>query len=738
MAPPTVTVTVRYSKPGTQPPVYLAGSFSDPAWQPQEMEHTTNPDGEHEYHKNVQIEKGKEYQYKFRLGPGDWWTLNEDAPTVTDDIGNRNNLLTIPAYKENNSNMGHPSSSPLQEEETSKDNMEEQSTHEIKQTIGSTEKTESTERPEYHTQTIAPTVAIDDTTTEEPLQGSNKEGTNILKSQLLTPEVIQTNHSISPERARTPELADTAAEVADSAAKLDHEEPTPPISDDEAGRIGYRRMSSTPIPQVARVAAEVADVAATLDQESVDQAEMPLPQKVGEEEDEFDSGAETPPEERVPLFPHECPGPNDLVVQSRRESIIPPPSPSKSTQDEEIDLNDPTLTPFPTNREEIYAEIRSMEGRLPVDEVRLDGSPPTSTLANGRHQERTDLLSPSPRMLMEQSPSLGSIDEEQEVEENPLELPKAFMHKLEEQDTESSEEENGVVEPDPTPVSGIANRNGDLKEIDEVPIIVARSLGSEFQASSSIEEPVKTQLSSAENLKPQTAPIVSKQEDTTTTPNKIPDLNTDSAAEDSGVDMEDDSNPRETESMSKGIGASSGNDIREAPAPTPKPTIKIEEVDQNVKPKIQTPAEKTPSIHSLDGGICPEGSHTVPAPTTPFIVSDRQLGHDDDTTRRISSGEQGPSIIVQRATPRSSMEIRASEPDTAGSSGVASGESPSVRARKQQVVSPPPDRSRTPTSIRSNNQNIKNRNFLKAIWRAVFVEWIGGFIKKLCGGGRKT
>lgn len=84
MASPTVTVTVKYSKPGTQPPVYLAGSFSDPAWQPQEMEHTTNADGEHEYHKDVQVEKGKEYQYKFRLGPGDWWTLNEDAPTGMD------------------------------------------------------------------------------------------------------------------------------------------------------------------------------------------------------------------------------------------------------------------------------------------------------------------------------------------------------------------------------------------------------------------------------------------------------------------------------------------------------------------------------------------------------------------------------------------------------------------------------------------------------------------------------
>lgn len=65
--------------------------------------------------------------------------------------------------------------------------------------------------------------------------------------------------------ARTPEIADVAAEVADSAATLDRDAPTPPISDEEAGRIGYRRMSTTPISEVAATADEVADVAARID-----------------------------------------------------------------------------------------------------------------------------------------------------------------------------------------------------------------------------------------------------------------------------------------------------------------------------------------------------------------------------------------------------------------------------------------------------------------------------------------
>ena len=74
------TATVKYSKPGTIPPIYLAGSFS--SWEPQEMQYTTDANNEHEFFKEVEVEQGKEYQYKFRLGHvGDWWILNEDSPT---------------------------------------------------------------------------------------------------------------------------------------------------------------------------------------------------------------------------------------------------------------------------------------------------------------------------------------------------------------------------------------------------------------------------------------------------------------------------------------------------------------------------------------------------------------------------------------------------------------------------------------------------------------------------------
>lgn len=86
MAPKSVSVTVRYAKPGTQPPVFLAGSFSNPEWLPEEMQYTPTGDHDFEYHKKVYIEEGKEYQYKFRLGNGDWWVLNEDSPSGTPNL----------------------------------------------------------------------------------------------------------------------------------------------------------------------------------------------------------------------------------------------------------------------------------------------------------------------------------------------------------------------------------------------------------------------------------------------------------------------------------------------------------------------------------------------------------------------------------------------------------------------------------------------------------------------------
>ncbi len=47
------------------------------------MWYTIDRADEHVYQKEIEVEEGEEYQYKFRIGLGDWWVLNEDSPTGT-------------------------------------------------------------------------------------------------------------------------------------------------------------------------------------------------------------------------------------------------------------------------------------------------------------------------------------------------------------------------------------------------------------------------------------------------------------------------------------------------------------------------------------------------------------------------------------------------------------------------------------------------------------------------------
>jgi len=83
--------TIAYQRAGTIPPIFVAGSFCE--WQPQELDHR-EVEGEYQFSKSFNIQPGT-YQYKFRLGHGDWWICDDSAPTEIDGTGNLNNVLVI-------------------------------------------------------------------------------------------------------------------------------------------------------------------------------------------------------------------------------------------------------------------------------------------------------------------------------------------------------------------------------------------------------------------------------------------------------------------------------------------------------------------------------------------------------------------------------------------------------------------------------------------------------------------
>lgn len=74
-----VSTKIVLSKKDLTPPVYLAGTFT--SWQPSiEMDVEESRDNDnirYSFYKTVDIRPG-EHQYKFRLGPGDWWIYDED------------------------------------------------------------------------------------------------------------------------------------------------------------------------------------------------------------------------------------------------------------------------------------------------------------------------------------------------------------------------------------------------------------------------------------------------------------------------------------------------------------------------------------------------------------------------------------------------------------------------------------------------------------------------------------
>ncbi|KAK2011442.1 hypothetical protein LZ32DRAFT_606454 [Colletotrichum eremochloae] len=313
-----VSVTITYKKPGTQPPIFIAGSFSDPQWQPQEMQFTTEDGGEHTFHKSIEVPPSSQIQYKFRVGLGDWWVLNEDAPTVTDASGNRNNLLIAPDLQEDTQPNG--------------DNGQ-----------NSAKASESMETPNA--------AAVSSAAQPEP-----------------KPKAI--DHLKDQERQRlssTPieKVADTAAEVADSAAKLDAEENTTRLEPLPKG-VGQlkdeerQRLSSTPIEQVASVAAEVADSAQALDAD-----------KDFQERDNVDDG---PP----PLFAHEALGPYEPASENDDEDDTSKGLDHHGTVDYDVDkydLNDPTLERWPSNRSGIIDAVRKVETGLNEDRTTFHGAP---------------------------------------------------------------------------------------------------------------------------------------------------------------------------------------------------------------------------------------------------------------------------------------------------------------------------------------------------------------------------
>ena len=257
------TVEIRYTSPGLQPPVYIVTSLSDPAWEPLEMSNHQEDGGEHGFEKSFEAEEG-EYQYKFRLGPGDWWVHDESKPTVDDGFGNKNNVVVVkpevrqdsvtgngrtlsvdaaatPTEEEPAPLMKHESYFPNESSPEKQVQEDDESSSSSSDAKDEDEESEATQSPLLRHETTFYDSAVassqDDANNDEEL-----EGPPLLRHETVKPEPTKELHDIDEEAEDLPAPAPVKIEVTAPEAPI-----TPPMTPKESEVIAERVMQSETI-----------------------------------------------------------------------------------------------------------------------------------------------------------------------------------------------------------------------------------------------------------------------------------------------------------------------------------------------------------------------------------------------------------------------------------------------------------------------------------------------------------
>jgi hypothetical protein len=93
-------------------------------------------------------------------------------------------------------------------------------------------------------------------------------------------------------------------------------------------------------------------------------------------------------------------------------------------------------------------------------------------------------------------------------------------------------------------------------------------------------------------------------------------------------------------------------------------------------------------------------------------------------------------VTFEEPGPGESTKADDKPADTAKSTGIEEENGRAQLKSRRQQSPERAERPLTPSSVRSAGKDAKSQNFLKAFWRVVFVDWIGGLIIRLCGGSR--
>ncbi|KAJ9639430.1 hypothetical protein H2199_006463 [Coniosporium tulheliwenetii] len=401
------TVEITYTHPETQPPVYVAASLTSPPWEPHEMDidEKKTDAGDLIFRKEFEGVKEGEYQYKFRLGPG----------IVTDDAGFRNNLL-VPTSELPNAPPAPMSTEDL---ETHTADQATEAPSFLKEPKTEHTQTQPQKQIEEIPAASQESVPVPFTVVEKvPDQPQPEYGD--IETESLHEKKEQRLADAEPDAVRVLPEADTETEQSKPESDAAPAIPTLIVekTDDEPRHgddMGPDATAGQKEAHEKRLAdAEPDAVVITPDPEDKDQTadavdtddDVPECERSpmfrheafhDEDGDAEDDEGHVSELERVPTFKHETfEDSNDEATSPHLDALVTSgPTPlfaferstsnhdlatmnSHDEDEEEVDLNDPSLERFPTERDEIYRHIARTESRLQEDEAAEPTSRPSS------------------------------------------------------------------------------------------------------------------------------------------------------------------------------------------------------------------------------------------------------------------------------------------------------------------------------------------------------------------------
>lgn len=373
----------------------------------------------------------------------------------------------------------------------------------------------------------------------------------------------------------------------------------------------------------------------------------------------------------------------------------------KTRDQDKEDFSDPTLERFPSSKSEILAAVRKVETGLNANQTLNEGVPPspifrTRTQSSGDGQEEPTSPEPSPLPTKEpQHVSLNPAQPQENLGERSLSVVSlGSIAEDEEADAPTAEEIAPIVE---------------QAETAEEAIKVAKEAEGDVAL-----DPAK--LASR--------PVVTVPSPSVKTNN---DLISPVSDEDEAVVIKD------AKEKDKQVENGQSGYLTPERAATPQP-------EEDGSPSEPAPNTAEP-VEDAAPVAEPEPEQTsAPVPPSPkIVVSKAEDIEPQDVLAEAPVTNGNGHKDIEPPSSGSGQEETGSSSEPAATSSAIEDNQPSSVKKRSAPQSESRDRSGTPAPIPDNDwEAAKNGNWFSAFFRWIFVDWVGGFVSRLCGSRRKT